>query len=95
MTPAEVLRKAADVIEERGYWFDVMSPDAAWSKSFELGRGPLPVGHAIYVAGTKDESTVAHREFSRIVGDMPFAHMRGFEVVAKLREVADHLGGGE
>jgi hypothetical protein len=91
VTPAEVLGKAADLIEERGYWFDLVPPDAAWPSSFELGGGPLPVGHAIYVAGTKEESAVAHRELSRIVGNMPFSSMHGFEVVAKLREVADDL----
>jgi hypothetical protein len=94
MTPAEVLRKAADLIAERGWWNG-------------RGLGPFPgdgphcvlgaVGSAVWfhqAAGRNElyfaAMTALHRSIGSIA-DWNDAQPNGEVVIAKLREVADEL----
>jgi hypothetical protein len=88
MTPAEVLRKAADLIEERGWWRET---ECVWRERrlcalFALdeatGRFRTPVHEAFMDA------------IGNPVGGIGYwndAQPNGEVVIAKLREVADDL----
>jgi hypothetical protein len=96
MTPAEVLRKAADLIEERGW---IRGDDAleTWANG-----GPLCAGTAMmevdryFTAKDTDPVFRAGWAFREAVGYscVPVwndAQPNGEVVIAKLREVADEL----
>jgi hypothetical protein len=91
MTPAEVLRKAADLIEERGWW----NGDAVdRSQSVCVDLALLHIGaerdvvksFAVAVAGP---SALARPSTS--IQTWNDAQPNGGVVIAKLREVADDL----
>jgi hypothetical protein len=89
MSPAEVLRKAADLIEERGWW----NGENLWADSY------LPPVGGVVCAALAIKSFVPWNDaFSALaaavgpsVGAWNDAQPNGEVVIAKLREVADEL----
>lgn len=87
MTPAEVLRKAADLIEERGWWngTDDMLDGATFCVITAVTR--VAGGNAAFNATTLFERAVGVAR----ADEWNDAQPNGEVVIAKLREVADQL----